>query len=161
MKSIRTVVLLGCAGGALACKCDVPVVSSSDCWTHASYDATSLVCESSADTEPNDSLPTANSEGTIECTSRELTGTLGRNGRLFFREHYDWPVIERKYLDMLDRLSRERSSSTIEPLPGWFERRHENLPPGKEVLAGLPTTTSAPATGRTPASVRDPGRRRA
>ena len=31
----------------------------------------------------------------------------GRNGRQFFREHYDWPVIERKYLDMFERLKKE------------------------------------------------------
>ena len=39
--------------------------------------------------------------------NRWLAGTLGRNGRQFFREHYDWPVIERKYLDMFDRLTKE------------------------------------------------------
>src|SRR5262249_2808126 len=38
--------------------------------------------------------------------NRWLSSSLGRNGRQFFRTHYDWPVIERKYLDMLDRLSR-------------------------------------------------------
>ena len=36
--------------------------------------------------------------------NRWLSAALGRNGRLFFREHYDWPVIERKYLDMFGRL---------------------------------------------------------
>ena len=35
-----------------------------------------------------------------------LAGALGRNGRQFFRDQYSWPVIERTYLDMLDRLSR-------------------------------------------------------
>ena len=44
--------------------------------------------------------------------SRWLSGALGRNGRQFFREHYDWPVIERKYLDMLKSLSRIGASST-------------------------------------------------
>ena len=36
--------------------------------------------------------------------NRWLAGALGRNGRQFFRDHYDWPVIERKYLDMFARL---------------------------------------------------------
>ncbi len=36
-----------------------------------------------------------------------LGAILGRNGREFFRRHYAWPVIERKYLDMFDRLKRE------------------------------------------------------
>ena len=33
-----------------------------------------------------------------------LGGVLGGNGREFFRRHYSWPVIERKYLDMFERL---------------------------------------------------------
>ena len=36
-----------------------------------------------------------------------LRSTLGVNGRAYFNAHYAWPVIERKYLDMLDRLDRE------------------------------------------------------
>ena len=38
--------------------------------------------------------------------NRWLSASLGRNGRQFYHEHYDWPVIERKYLDMLERLSK-------------------------------------------------------
>ena len=33
-----------------------------------------------------------------------LALALGRNGREYFAKHYSWPIIERKYLDMLDRL---------------------------------------------------------
>ena len=40
--------------------------------------------------------------------SGPLGAILGRNGREFFRRHYTWPVIERKYLEMFDRLKRER-----------------------------------------------------
>ena len=36
---------------------------------------------------------------------RPLQRALGRNGRGYFERHYAWPVIERKYLDMFDRLS--------------------------------------------------------
>ena len=64
--------------------------------------------------------------------------TLGENGRRFFREHYEWPVIERKYLDVFERLKREPARSTLEPLPPWFARRRRNLPPGQEVMAKLP-----------------------
>ena len=39
--------------------------------------------------------------------NRWLAGTLGRNGRQFFRDQYDWPVIEQKYLAMFDRLKKE------------------------------------------------------
>jgi glycosyltransferase involved in cell wall biosynthesis len=78
--------------------------------------------------------------GTLEAIeqNRWLAGTLGRNGRQFFREHYDWPVIERKYLEMFERLKKEPAPRAADPLPGWFDRRKQNLPPAEEVLAGLP-----------------------
>ena len=69
--------------------------------------------------------------------NRWLTGTLGRNGRQFFREHYDWPVIERKYLDMFARLKKDTAPKPMEPLPGWFDRRRRDLRPADEVVAGL------------------------
>jgi glycosyltransferase involved in cell wall biosynthesis len=68
-----------------------------------------------------------------------LASTLGRSGREYFAKHYAWPVIERKYLDMLERLKREPATTTIEPLPGWFARRWKKLPPANEVVASLPT----------------------
>jgi glycosyltransferase involved in cell wall biosynthesis len=76
--------------------------------------------------------------------NRWLTGSLGKNGRQFFREHYDWPVIERKYLNMFERLAKEPATRTIEPLPGWFDRRRQNVPGGGQVLATVP---SGPAVG--------------
>ena len=63
---------------------------------------------------------------------------LGRNGREYFRQHYEWPVIERKYLDMLERLRKEAPSRTIEPLPGWMARRRRNLPAAQAVLGTIP-----------------------
>jgi glycosyltransferase involved in cell wall biosynthesis len=79
--------------------------------------------------------------GTLEAIeqNRWLAGTLGRNGRQFFREHYDWPVIERKYLEMFERLSKEPAAHSADPPPGWLDRRRQNLPPAEAVLAGLPT----------------------
>jgi glycosyltransferase involved in cell wall biosynthesis len=70
--------------------------------------------------------------------NRWLSGSLGRNGRQYAREHYDWGVIERKYLDLLARLSSSRPAKTIEPLPGWRERRRRVLAAGEDVLATLP-----------------------
>jgi glycosyltransferase involved in cell wall biosynthesis len=70
-------------------------------------------------------------------SNRWLAASLGRNGRQYFKEHYDWPVVVRKYLDMFARLQKEPPKTTIEPLPGWFERRRQNLPAAQEVLAGL------------------------
>jgi glycosyltransferase involved in cell wall biosynthesis len=85
---------------------------------------------------------------------RWLSASLGRNGRQFFREHYDWPVLEGKYLDMLARLSKEPASSGMEPLPGWFERRRPICPPAEQILAGLPE-------GAAVARDREPERKRA
>ena len=76
--------------------------------------------------------------------NRWLSGTLGRNGRQFFREHYDWPVIERKYLDMFERVRNAPAARAVEPLPGWLDRRRQDLPAAEEVLAKLPT---GPVTG--------------
>jgi glycosyltransferase involved in cell wall biosynthesis len=70
--------------------------------------------------------------------NRWLAGSLGRNGRQFFRDHYDWSVIERKYLDMFDRLKKEPPRPASDPLPGWLDRRRQNLPPAEQVLDALP-----------------------
>ena len=34
-----------------------------------------------------------------------LADELGENGRAFYTAHYEWPVVERAYLDMFERLS--------------------------------------------------------
>jgi glycosyltransferase involved in cell wall biosynthesis len=67
-----------------------------------------------------------------------LGAILGRNGREFFRRHYTWPVIERKYLEMFDRLGREPSPAPPEPLPGFLARRKRTLPPAREVMHAAP-----------------------
>jgi glycosyltransferase involved in cell wall biosynthesis len=79
-----------------------------------------------------------------------LHSRLGHNGRDYFARHYSWPVIERKYLDMFERLRQEDSLGgtrrTLEPLPGWLARRQQNVPPASEVLAGIPSGASLRAT---------------
>jgi glycosyltransferase involved in cell wall biosynthesis len=77
-----------------------------------------------------------------------LAAALGSNGRQYFQQHYSWPVIERKYIDMLDRLRREPASNLMEPLPGWWARRRRVLEPGQAVVARLPkgAATDIPAT---------------
>ena len=62
---------------------------------------------------------------------------LGRNGRDYFKRNYAWPVIERKYLDMFERLAKE-PARTMEPLPGWFARRTRTLAPAAERVAAIP-----------------------
>jgi hypothetical protein len=82
------------------------------------------------------------SETLFSMTSyRALNAGLGENGRRFYERHYAWPVIERKYGDMLARLVRENEagpvSRTIEPLPGWISRRRRTLPPAQQVVDAL------------------------
>jgi glycosyltransferase involved in cell wall biosynthesis len=78
--------------------------------------------------------------------NRWLSGALGRNGRQFYREHYDWPVLERKYLDMFARLHKDTPSATLDPRPGWFDRRRQDLPAAEDVLAKLPTGPALPTS---------------
>jgi glycosyltransferase involved in cell wall biosynthesis len=68
-----------------------------------------------------------------------LAAALGRNGRDYFGRHYAWPIIERKYLDVLERLHKEATAATTEPMPGWLARRRNSLPPANQVIAQLPT----------------------
>jgi len=72
-------------------------------------------------------------------SSQSLKRALGQNGQLYFRQHYAWPVIEGKYLEMLDRLGRAPAGvHGVEPLPGYFARRRRVLPPAEDVLAAVP-----------------------
>ncbi len=82
-----------------------------------------------------------------------LHARLGRNGRQYFNQHYTWPVIERKYLQMLDQLRRADAGQAtnesfrpkpIEPLPGGFARRRRDLPPALEILRQIPTGAAVP-----------------
>jgi glycosyltransferase involved in cell wall biosynthesis len=85
-----------------------------------------------------------------------LNARLGRNGREFFRQHYTWPVIERKYLEMFDRLSVARRNApaergaAMEPIPGFFARRRRDIPPARDILATIPT---GPALEAQPSAV--------
>jgi glycosyltransferase involved in cell wall biosynthesis len=71
-------------------------------------------------------------------TTPTLQAALGRNGRAFFERNYAWPVIEKKYVDMLNQLSQEKAPKIMEPMPGWFSRRRKSLPPADEVVKKLP-----------------------
>ena len=71
--------------------------------------------------------------------SGPLSSILGGNGREFFARNYAWPVIERKYLEMFDRLAREASPAPMAPLPGWLARRRRDAPPARRVVDEAPT----------------------
>ena len=68
-----------------------------------------------------------------------LAEAMGRNGRDYFARHYSWPVIERKYLEMFERLASAPAHRRMEPLPGWFARRRPTVPAALDVLASLPS----------------------
>jgi len=72
-----------------------------------------------------------------------IAGSLGKNGRQYYRDHYDWPVIERKYLAMFQQLAEApQAGSSFEPTPGWMERRRATCPPAAQVVAATPTGPS-------------------
>ena len=75
-------------------------------------------------------------------SNRRLSAAMGRNGREYFQRHYAWPVIVRKYMDMLERLEAEDKAGAprpaIEELPGWFARRRKDRPAANAVVKGLP-----------------------
>ena len=104
-------------------------------------------------------------------TNPSLQAALGRNGRAFFERHYSWPVIEKKYLDMLERLSKEPAANQMEPLPGWFARRRRIAAARQQRRATVACRTRTrdsrrprPPTAERPAEPaarrRDPRRRR-
>jgi glycosyltransferase involved in cell wall biosynthesis len=70
---------------------------------------------------------------------------LGDAGRAYYRRHYAWPVIEKKYMDMFERLSREPGLASAElaaPLPTWWSGRHPTLRPARYVVEALPAGPS-------------------
>lgn len=81
---------------------------------------------------------------------RALAAKLGANGRAFFSRHYAWPVIERKYLEMFERLRADPPSHTMEPLPGWLARRVRSAPPSADLVKALPSGPVLRHTARSP-----------
>jgi glycosyltransferase involved in cell wall biosynthesis len=75
--------------------------------------------------------------------SRGLNAAFSGNGRRFFQQHYAWPVIEQKYLDVLAQLqeadARGAGVPGIDPEPGWFAKREKVLRPANDVLAEQPS----------------------
>jgi hypothetical protein len=80
-----------------------------------------------------------------------LARSLGENGRAYVARHYDWRVIERKYLDMFAQLDRARAAGGVprpmEPLPGWWARRARTFPPASDVVDALPAGPSVAPRG--------------
>ena len=65
-------------------------------------------------------------------TNRTLNQAFGENGRTFYEQNYAWPVIERKYQDLLQRIAQpdaNTGAARLDPLPGWLTRRRKTLAP--------------------------------
>lgn len=74
--------------------------------------------------------------------SRSLNAAFGDNGRQFFQQHYAWPVIEQKYLDMFQRLNEENArgvATRMEAEPGFLARHRRDLRPAADVVTDLPS----------------------
>ena len=69
--------------------------------------------------------------------NRWLSSSLGKSGHQYFRDHYDWRVVERKYHEMLVQLQKAEPRTAIEPIPGWSERRRRDVAPAADVLRSL------------------------
>jgi glycosyltransferase involved in cell wall biosynthesis len=72
---------------------------------------------------------------------------LGEHGRRYYEEHYAWPVIERKYLDLFEQLRSTPPAHAMEPPPNWIARRRRTAPPAEEVVARLPSGPSMATAG--------------
>ena len=88
-----------------------------------------------------------------------LHARLGQNGRDYFRRNYAWPVIERKYLDMLERLQaaarRAGGDRTAARLVRAGAGRRCARPPA--ILADVPSGPAWPAARRPAGMTRDRG----
>ena len=69
--------------------------------------------------------------------NRWLSASLGKNGRQYVRDHYDWRVIERKYHELLVQLQKAAPKTNMEPIPGWSARRRRDVAPAGDVVRSL------------------------
>jgi glycosyltransferase involved in cell wall biosynthesis len=69
--------------------------------------------------------------------NRWLSASLGKNGRQYFRDNYDWRVVERKYHEMLVQLQKTPPRHAMDPLPGWSARHRRDLSPAADVVRSL------------------------
>jgi glycosyltransferase involved in cell wall biosynthesis len=67
-----------------------------------------------------------------------LAAELGENGRAFYEAHYEWPVIERAYEGMFERLTAGPPAAPMAPLPGWVAARQRRLRPAAAAVDAAP-----------------------
>ena len=69
--------------------------------------------------------------------NRWLNASLGKNGRQYIRDHFDWRVVGRKYHDMLVELQKRAPREQMPPIPGWLARRRRDVSPTTERVGSL------------------------
>jgi glycosyltransferase involved in cell wall biosynthesis len=69
--------------------------------------------------------------------NRWLNASLGKSGRQYVRDNYDWRVVGRKFHDMLVQLQKDPGRQVMQQIPGWFARRRTDVPPSREVVRSL------------------------
>jgi len=69
--------------------------------------------------------------------NRWLNASLGKNGRQYVRDHYDWRVVERKYHDILAQLRNNPPRAGLPPIAGWVARRRRELLPTADVVRSV------------------------
>ena len=67
-----------------------------------------------------------------------LAAELGENGRAFYQAHYEWPVIERAYWEMFERLTAAPPAAPMEPLQGWLPGRQRRVRPAAAAVDAAP-----------------------
>jgi glycosyltransferase involved in cell wall biosynthesis len=61
--------------------------------------------------------------------NRWLNASLGKSGRQYARDHFDWRVVGQKYHDMLIEVQKRAPRREMPPIPGWLARRRRDVSP--------------------------------
>jgi glycosyltransferase involved in cell wall biosynthesis len=69
--------------------------------------------------------------------NRWLNASLGKNGRQYVRDNYDWRIVGKKYHDMLVQLQNNRSQEATRSIPGWLVRRRRDVSPSTELARSV------------------------
>jgi glycosyltransferase involved in cell wall biosynthesis len=69
--------------------------------------------------------------------NRWLSASLGRNGRQYVHDHFDWRVVGRKYHEMLEQLRKSPAPGTKLTTRGWLARRRRDLSPSAEMVRSI------------------------
>jgi glycosyltransferase involved in cell wall biosynthesis len=69
--------------------------------------------------------------------NRWLNASLGKSGRQYVRDNYDWRIVGAKYREMLVQLQKDSRRQVMHPIPGWIARRRADVPPAREAVRSL------------------------